>query len=223
MQQSEHPPPYKSREVLVIDIETENTGADIMADNKRIISVQIGDTSQQELYYADAKESIKSLSVVPTRINSLVANGALFAGYNLKGFDLFFLKQFLGIEIPDANVLELRDMDGVQRLQQRTGQRSYRLEEVCSEYEIVTEHKRLMDERALPFRVKPEILAQANMAARKLVVEKGWSFDFSLKYTLDKISGGHAIFDAYKEFVQKDGSKETLFYKYAVGDALLHD
>lgn len=38
----------------VIDIETENTGTDIMTDNKRIISVQIGDDVNQDLYWADS-------------------------------------------------------------------------------------------------------------------------------------------------------------------------
>ncbi len=205
---------------LVIDIETENTGADIMNDNKRIISVQIGDSTKQDLYYADASDSARSLSQVPLRVKSLVSQKYVFAGYNLKGFDLPFLKQFLGIEIPEANVLELRDMDGVRKLQQRTGKRSYRLEEVCREYGIVTEHKRLMDEKDEPFKRRPDILAQADVAAKRLVEEKGWGLDFSLKYTLDKIAGGHAILDSYKEFVQKDGAKETLFHRYAVGDVI---
>jgi hypothetical protein len=42
---------------FVIDIETENTGSDIMKDNKRILSIQIGDDTKQELYYADSTDS----------------------------------------------------------------------------------------------------------------------------------------------------------------------
>jgi len=47
---------------LVIDIETENTGADLIADSKRIISVQIGNSTNQELYYADARNPSLSTS-----------------------------------------------------------------------------------------------------------------------------------------------------------------
>lgn len=191
-----------------------------MADNKRIISVQIGDSTKQELYYADAHDPSLSISLVPQRVKTLIAEGCVFAGYNVKGFDLLFLKQFLGVEIPEANILEIRDMDGVKKLQQKTGKKFYRLEEVCREYGISADHKRLMDESAEPIKKRPDVLALANTAARQLVANKGWSLDFSLKYTLDKIAGGRAIYEAYLEFVQKDGTKDTLFHQYAIGDVI---
>lgn len=209
-----------SRETVVIDIETENTGADIMADNKRIISVQIGDSTKQELYYADAHNPSLSTSQVAQRVKTLIGEGNVFAGYYLKGFDLPFLKQFLGVEIPEANTLEITEMDGVKKLQQRTGRRSYKVEDVCKEYGIPADHKRMMDERAEPFKKRPEVLALADTAARQLVADKGWSYDFSLNYKLDKIAGGRAIYDSYLEFVRKDGAKDTLFHQYAVGDVI---
>ena len=80
---------------LIIDIETENTGSDIMRDNKRIISVQIGDATEQELYYDDSEDSQWILGRAETKIASLLSQGHIFAGYNLKNFDLHFLKHFL--------------------------------------------------------------------------------------------------------------------------------
>jgi hypothetical protein len=44
--------------------------------------------------------------------------------------------------------------------------------------------------------------------------------DFSYNYVLDKIAGGNAIYDAYLEFVECGGQKDTLFYEYAIGDAI---
>jgi hypothetical protein len=205
---------------LVIDIETENTGADIMADNTRIISVQMGDSEEQKLYYADAHDPSLSTSQVPQRVETLIAEGKVFAGYNLKGFDLPLLKQFLGVEIPEANVLEIAEMDGVKKLQQRSGRRSYRVEDVCKEYGISVDHKRLMDEKAETFKKRPEVLALADTSARQLVEEKGWSYAFSLNYKLNKIAVGRAIYDSYLEFVRAGGARETLFHRYAVGDVI---
>jgi DNA polymerase III epsilon subunit-like protein len=205
---------------FVIDIETENTGADVMADNKRIISVQIGDSTSQELYYADARNPSLSTSQVPQRIRTLIAEGNVLAGYNLKGFDLQFLKKFLGVEIPEVNVLEIGEMDGVKKLKQRTGKRFYKLEELCKEYGIPADHKRQMDERAGPFKRTSEVQALAENAARKLVEEEGWTFNFALEKKLGTISIGRAIYDSYLEYVQKDGAKETLFHRYAVGDVI---
>lgn len=205
---------------VVIDIETENTGADIIRDNKRIISVQIGNSEKQELYYADARDPSLSTSRVPQRIRTLIAERNVFAGYYLRDFDLPLLKQFLGVEIPGANILEITEMDGIKKLQQRTGRRSYRVEDVCREYGIPTDHKRLMHERAESFRKRPEVLTLADTAARQLVADKGWSYDFSLTYKLDKIAGGRAIYDSYLEFVQKNGAKDTLFHRYAIGDVI---
>ncbi len=206
--------------VFVIDIETENTGADVMADNKRIISVQIGDSINQELYYADARDPLQSLAQAKSRIASLVREGNVLAGYNVKGFDILFLKQFLGVDIPNANVLEIMDMEEMAQLRNRLGKRYLRLEEACMEFGISPDHKRLMDKRAEPFKSNPEILARADTAAQKLVTTKGWSFEWSRGHALDKIAGGHAILASYQEFVSKGGSKDTLFYTYAIGDVV---
>ena len=70
----------------VIDIETENTGTDIMEDNKRLLSVQIGDDTIQNLYWADSKYPQWTLESAKKEIASLLAQGVIFSGYNIKGF-----------------------------------------------------------------------------------------------------------------------------------------
>jgi polysaccharide pyruvyl transferase WcaK-like protein len=207
----------EARKTTIIDVKTENSGADLMADNRRIISIQIGDSTRQELYYADASVGERSLFQAVIRIRMLISQGCVLAGYGLKGFEVPLLKRFLAVTIPEANALDLRDMDSVKRLQQKTGKASLDLSEVCSEYGIPADHRRLMDEKAEPLKKKPEILAQANEAAKQLVA-KGWNSDSSLKYALDTIANGHAILESYEEFVQKGGAVDTLFHKYAVGD-----
>jgi len=208
-----------ARKTTIIDIKTENTGADFMADNRRIISIQIGDSARQDLYYADASVGDRSLFQGVIRIRMLIAQGCVLAGYGLKGFEVPLLKRFLAVTIPEANTLDLRDMDGVKRLQQKTGRALLELEEVCSEYGIPADHRRLMDEKAEPLKKRQEILAQANEAAKQLVA-KGWNSDSSLKYALDTIVTGHAVLESYEEFVQKGGAGDTLFHKYAVGDVV---
>jgi hypothetical protein len=208
-----------ARKTTIIDIKTENTGADFMADNRRIISIQIGDSARQDLYYADASVGDRSLFQGVIRIRMLIAQGCVLAGYGLKGFEVPLLRRFLAVTIPEANTLDLRDMDGVKRLQQKTGRALLELEEVCSEYGIPADHRRLMDEKAEPLKKRQEILAQANEAAKQLVA-KGWNSDSSLKYALDTIVTGHAVLESYEEFVQKGGAGDTLFHKYAVGDVV---
>jgi hypothetical protein len=207
------------RKTTIIDVKTENIGADVMADNRRIISIQIGDSTRQDLYYADASVGERSLFQAIIRVKMLILQGYVLAGYDLKGFEVPLLKRFLAVTIPEANTFDLRDMDSVKRLQQKTGKASLELSEVCSEYRISADHKRLMDEKAEPLKKKQEILVQANEAAKELVA-KGWSSDSSLKYALDTIATGHAILESYEEFVQKGGAGDTLFHKYAVGDVV---
>jgi len=202
---------------LIIDIETENTGSDIMGDNKRIISVQIGDETKQELYYADSEDPQSTLIMAKERITSLLSQGVVFSGYNIKGFDIPLLKQFIGVEIPESNIFELSQTPRVTEIK---NMKKYRLEDVCRECGIEVTHKQKMNEKAEKYKIRQDIKDQARAKAEELVKSKGWGFDFSYKYVLDKISGGNAIFDAYKDFVASKGSVNTLFYQYAVGDVI---
>jgi hypothetical protein len=204
---------------LAIDIETENTGSDIMKDNKRIISVQIGSSTKQELYYADSPDLNYSLSHAKSRISSLIDEGTVFAGYNVKGFDVPLLKKFLDIEIPDNNLIELSETDKVTKLCQLQGKR-LKLEEVCSRLKIDVSHKQEMNLKAEEYRTRPDIINQAKVASRDLSDNTGWGLDFCYKRVLDKIAVGNAIFDSYQKFVEHNGAPDSLFYRYAVGDII---
>ncbi|MCW3985069.1 MAG: ribonuclease H-like domain-containing protein [Candidatus Bathyarchaeota archaeon] len=205
---------------LIIDIETENTGSDIMRDNKRIISVQIGDATEQELYYDDSKDSQWTLGRVETKIASLLSQECIFAGYNIKGFDIPLLKRFLKVEIPESNILDLCQTPRVTQLAKNKNRRNLRLEEVCMEYGIEVTHKQKMNKKAEKYKARQDIKDQAKAKAKEYVNKKGWSLDFSYDYVLNKIAGGNAIFDAYREFVKSGGQKDTLFYEYAIGDVI---
>ena len=56
--------------------------------------------------------------------------------------------------------------------------------------------------------------------AQEIVRSKRWSWDFTFNRVLEKIAGGHAIYDSYQEFVQSGEQKDTLFYEYAIGDVI---
>ncbi len=191
-----------------------------MKDNKRIISVQIGDDTKQELYYADSEDPRFTLAMAKERIESLLSQGVVFAGYNIKGFDVPLLKEFLGVEIPESNLLELSQTSLVANLCRQKGRNRLRFEEICCSLGIDCSHKEEMNRKAETYKTRPEIIAQAREAARDIASRKGWSLDFSYRYALGKIAGGNAIFDSYKNFVASKGSVNTLFYRYAVGDVI---
>jgi len=194
----------------VIDIETENTGTDIMTDNKRILSVQIGDDVKQDLYWADSPKTQWNLESAKKEIASLLAQRVTFAGYNIIGFDVKFLKQFLDISIPESSLLDLC-LHHKPQLSQLTGRNKPRLEEACSACGIAVSHKQRMNEQAKKYVTNEVFKKQALAKANDLVKGLGWGFDFSYKY---------AIYDSYLEFVKSGGQKNTLFYEYAVGDVI---
>jgi hypothetical protein len=201
----------------IIDIETENTGTDIMEDNKRILSVQIGDDTIQNLYWADSKDPQWTLESAKKEIASLLSQGVIFSGYNIKGFDVRFLKQFLGVEIPEASILDLCQSP---KITQFTGKNKARLEEACAACGVKVTHKQRMNEKAKKYKSMEAHKSKALAKAKELVENRGWSHDFSYNYALDKVAGGNAIYDAYLEFVKNGGAKNTLFYEYAIGDVI---
>ena len=190
-----------------------------MEDNKRILSIQIGNDTEQSLYWADSKDQKWTLETAKKKIASLLSQGVVFAGYNIKGFDVRFLKQFLDIEIPESNILDLC-LCQQQKLTQLTGRNKPRLEEACAACGVEVAHKRKMNEKAEKYKSVPAHKDKALAKAKELVEKKGWSLDFSYTYALDKIAGGNAIYDAYWEFVKSGGQKNTLFYEYAIGDVI---
>ena len=202
---------------VVLDVETKNLGSDIMEDNERILSLQLGDATKQELYYYDSKDSQWTLSMGKKQIASLLPQAVIFTGYNIKGFDMVMLKEFLGVKIPESKMLDLCQSP---RLTQFTCKKKARLEEVCRMCGIDVSHKQKMDKRAEKYRARQDIREQARAKAEDLVRNKRWTPDFAFNYVLDKIAGGRAIFDAYLEFVKSEGQKNTLFYEYAIGDVI---
>lgn len=206
--------------ILILDIETENTGHDIMAHNKRILSVQIGDSTKQELYYADAASHEDSLEAAKHRIHDLLDVGTLFSGYNIIGFDLPMLNQFLGIRIPEGNVYELCETSFVKGICSQKYRNTLRLEEICLHVGIKCRHKDEVNQKAEAYKNRPDLLAQARKAARDLVESKRWGLDFSLQYAIDKIAGGNAILDSYRSFARSNNPKNTSFYRYAIGDVI---
>jgi hypothetical protein len=204
---------------LVIDIETENTGTDVMEDNKRIISVQIGDDTKQDLFWADSKDPQWNLKSVKKEIDSLLSQGVIFTGHNIRGFDVPFLKQFLGVEIPESNIHDPCQCQS-QKLTQLTGKNKPRLEEACAALGVKVTHKQKMNEKAIKYKSIEDFKKQALTKARELVKNKGWGLNFSYDLVLNKIAVGNAIYDAYLEFVESGGQKNTLFYEYAIGDVI---
>ena len=80
-------------------------------------------------------------------IASLLSQVVIFAGYNIQGFDVRFLKQFLGVNIPESQILDLCLCQS-QKLTQLTGRRKVRLEEACNACGVKVTHKQKMNDKA---------------------------------------------------------------------------
>lgn len=204
---------------LGLDTETKNLGFDIMKDNECMLSVQTGDNSNQKLFWADSTDAQWNLGSAKREIQNLLSKGVIFVGYNIKGFDLPMIKQFLNVDIPESQILDLC-LCQPQKIAQLTGKNRSRLEEACKAFGIDASHKQRMDEKAKAYKTNEAFKARSLVRAKELVQDKKWSYNFSYDYALDKIAGGNAIYDAYLEFAKSGGQKNTLFYEYAVGDVI---
>ena len=67
-------------ETIVIDIETENTGYDVMGDNKRILSVQTYDGNESLIYYDGSDKN--DLSSAKRFLEEQIGVGTKFVGFN---------------------------------------------------------------------------------------------------------------------------------------------
>ena len=202
-----------------IDIETENTGIDIMKDNKRIISVQIGDDIKQNLYWADSPKSAWNLTSAEKELSSLIAQGVIFAGYNIKGFDIPLLKQLLGIEIPQANWLDICQTPEMTKFHKLN--KDWTLECACNKWLVDANHKQKMNAKAEKYKTRQDIIEKAKAGAIEIKRTMTWLTPGEA-YTkaLKKLAGGNAVYDAYLEFKESGGQKDTLFYEYAIGDII---
>jgi len=203
---------------VVLDVETKNLGSDIMKDTEQLLSLQLGDATKQELYYHDSKNPKLTLETGKRRIESLLSQGVTFAGYNIKRFDTEMLKRFLGIEIPQSRMFELSDTPRMIELHRKT--KDWTMECACQDCGIEVTHKQRMNTRAEKYRAKKDIQEKAKAKAVEIMRKKGGTLDYAFKEALHKIAYGHAIWDAYLEFVESGGRNDSLFYEYAVGDVI---
>ena len=168
----------------------------------------------EEIYYDDSNDN--NIEKGKERIKTLLNDEYIFVGYNLINFDVPLIKNFLNIEIPFSNIIEIIEMNKIIEL--RKNLKKYKLEDVCSELGVECEHKKLLIPMIEQYKNDPNIIERAKMEGTKTANIKGWSIEFSRKRALDLISGGLAIFDTYNQFVKSNGSSDSIFYKYAIGD-----
>jgi len=129
---------------IVLDIETENIGVDIINDNKRIISLQLMERKSYEIFYDGSKAN--SIEKGKDKIQSLIENGYNFVGFNLRNFDIPLIKKFLDIEIPSSQIIEIGEMKNMNDVRQKLGKKRPRLVEICDLLGIDCSHKSLMDQ-----------------------------------------------------------------------------
>lgn len=189
-----------------------------MTDNSRVISIQLGDADNQKLYYADSSNPDNGLDESKKRIELLISEGYVFAGYSIKRFDVPLLKELMGIEIPEENVLELTHTTRFNDLLRNLGKRYLKLSDACIALGINADHKKRMDKKAEEYLTRQDILDKARTEAPAIAKKKGGSVEYAYNEAIQKLAGGYAIYDAYKEFVQTGGSEDTLFFEYAIGD-----
>lgn len=202
--------------IVTLDIETENTGYDIMEDNKRIISVQLLEGDDSKIYY-DGSES-NDLESAKEILRNMIEGGKSFLGFNIRGFDVRFIKKFLGVDIPPSQVIEISELPRMNSIREHFGKKRPRLVECCELLNVECLHKGLMDEQSDKFKQLPNVIEKAKEGATKWNEQLGWGYDFSYRLALDRIAGGMAIFEAFKKFVQANGDPNTVFYRYAMGD-----
>jgi len=203
-----------NEKIVCLDIETENTGTDIKDGNKRIISIQLYNDEIEEIYYDNSNDT--NIEKGKERIKSLLDDGFIFVGYNLINFDVPLIKKFLDIEIPLSSIIEIMEMNKVIEL--RKNLKKYKLEDVCNELGVECTHKKLLIPFAEQYKNKLDVIERAKMEGAKTASIKGWSLEFCRKRALDLISGGLAILDTYNKFIRSNGSSDSIFYKYAIGD-----
>lgn len=188
-----------------------------MEDNKRIISVQIANANQAEVYYADSPDPTSNLETAKSKLEQFVAKGYVFSGFNIKRFDILLLSHFWNVHFPEASVFDLVSHNGVVGLRQYG---IYGLENVCAQYGISVTHKQKMNKRVQSNKVQTDIIAQAKAAASLIVKEKGGTLEFAFDEAIQKISMGRAIYDSYVEFIKNGHRRDSLFYEYAIGDVI---
>ena len=201
---------------ITIDIETENTGCNIMEDNKRIISVQLFDGNNPKIFYDGSEYS--NLESAKKELNSLIDIGKSFVGFNIRNFDVPLITKFLGIKIPASQIIEISEMEKMNSVREHYGKKWPRLVDCCEFMDVECSHKGLMDKQSARLKKNPDVIIKAKEGAVTLQKRRGWTHDYAYNRALDFISGGMAILEAFNEFAGSKGDQNTIFYRYAVGD-----
>jgi hypothetical protein len=201
----------------ILDVETKCA----VSDHEKLLSVQIGDNITQKLFWADSKEAEWDLEGAKKEIASLLSQGVVFVGYNID-FDTKMVKEFLGAEIPKKQTLDLCHTTKIEAFHKIT--KDWSLEHACKKYYVNADHKGKINEKAQQYKNRPNIQERVKSKALQLAKKKNWTeqwtYDtFKAKFFND-VAVGHAIFDAYLEFVECGGQKNTIFYEYAIGDVI---
>lgn len=202
---------------VVLDIETENTGYDIKNDNKRIISLQL--LEEEPLIYYDGSKTL-SLDFAKEKLIFLINEGKNFLGFNIKNFDIPLIKNFLGVQIPQDQIIEIGEHQRMDMIRQEIRRKRPRLIEICNFLNVDCSHKEEMNKLAEKFKNLPSVIDSAKEATNEWHDNLGWSYDFSFRLALDRISGGMAILDSFNAFVASGGDKQSAFYRYAVADVI---
>lgn len=202
-------------EIVTLDIETENTGYDIMNNNKSILSIQLLSNLKKIFYDGSEKNDIDEGK---KELISHIEQGNTFLGFNIRNFDIPMIKKFLDIEIPSEQIIDISEMDSVTEMKKKIGRKRISLFQVCQQIGIDAGHKTDMDNLAKKFLDLPSVVELAKKGADEWVTTLGWGYDFSFGLAKKRIAGGMAIFESFKEFVNSGGSQESLFYRYAMSD-----
>jgi len=205
-----------TNEIVTLDIETENTGYDIMEDNKRIISIQLMEGTETKIFYDGSKTD--SIEAGENKLHSLIESGKNFVGFNIRNFDVRLIKKFLGIRIPASQIIEISEMPKMNNIRKHLRNDWPRLVDCCEFMDVECSHKGLMDEQSNRLKKRPDVIKKAKEGAVALQERRGLSFNSAYNRALDKISGGTAILEAFNEFVGSKGDPNTIFYRYAMGD-----
>lgn len=202
---------------IVLDTETKC----VVLDNEQLLSVQIGDNISQKLFWAGSKETAWNFESAKKEIISLLAQGAVFVGYKID-YDVEMVKQFLGVEIPKAQTLDLCHTNQIEAFHKIT--KDWTLECACNKYHVNVDHKGKMSEKALQYKNRPEVQEKVRAKAMERAKKKNWTvqwtYDTFKSQFLKDVTIGFAIYEAYLEFAKSDGRKDTLFYYYANGDVI---
>lgn len=203
---------------IVIDIETENTGYDVMEDNKRILSVQTYDGNESVIYYEGS--NTHDLSKAKKNIEEQIKLDTKFVGFNVRNFDVRFIREFLKVDIPSSLIIDIGELPKTNDIKQKMGKNWPRLIDLCNFLKIECSHKNIMDDQSITFKNLPHVIELAKEGAEKWGKEKNWSYNYSYNRALNSISGGMAIMKSFDDFLQSGGSADSLFYKYAMGDVI---